>query len=205
MGTRIEVINLLTERPTGDITASSNDGSRLFQLSTGFLRLMKSDDELAFLIATLLSQTITEQRREEMNVSSLVNLSEIPWIPLNIPHGMLVQLAIGTGSGLLASVAALSLTLAPSSKLLDSMSKVRQRESDYIGLLLMTNAGYDPTAAVTALESMNKARSQAGSEGGLVQALANSGNIDVSLWCLVTMDQSSESSHKLIADLIVFV
>lgn len=37
-----------------------------------------------------------------------------------------------------------------------SMSRNREKEADYIGMLLMTEAGFDPEGAVTVWENMNK-------------------------------------------------
>lgn len=36
------------------------------------------------------------------------------------------------------------------------LSRVREREADYIGLLLMMDAGFDPTGAVTLWQKVNK-------------------------------------------------
>lgn len=135
----------------------------------GLVHLLKTDSELAFLIGVMLGRVVTRHGIEGTNLSALADLQTMPWVPFAVPAYMLAKLANGTKSGLLSWAAATSLNLAPSSMILYFKTLTRQLESDYVGLLLMTDAGFEPAAAATALSAIDQAQKQETvSQGGVI-------------------------------------
>lgn len=82
----------------------------------------------------------------------------IPWLPVALPGAIMTGLGILTLEEMIV-VPGLLMTILPTAPFVAyGLVKARSREleADYIGLLLMTEAGYDPMAAISIHDTMAK-------------------------------------------------
>ncbi|KAK5689273.1 hypothetical protein LTR17_026385, partial [Elasticomyces elasticus] len=118
-------------------------------VTTALLSETESHDEIAAILSHELAHLTAEHGRETWHRRRIEARLIIP--PL-LPYG-LVALVLRRGRVLLACVAAQILVAAvPLTFLNLRASRQREREADYIGLLIMAQAGFDPAAAVICME-----------------------------------------------------
>ena len=132
-------------------------------ISEGFLTTFESDDELGAILAHELGHAVAGHSREEASIWILLMFQWMPWAYSVCLPGLLVA-----GSGLLLwrrtwLTRGLLMAGVPTVFHLFSISikeQFRELEADQIGLLLMTDAGYDPAAAVSAREITTERQKQ---------------------------------------------
>ncbi|KAI7154455.1 hypothetical protein KC349_g7653 [Hortaea werneckii] len=118
-------------------------------LTTGILSLTKSDGELAVVKGRELAHVIAGHPREEHLTGKHDKLLLLPWLPTVMLGQAMARLGayIHPIFHLPASVLTSPARAIVYWKL--RKSRVQEREADYMGLMLMCEAGYDPAAAVT--------------------------------------------------------
>lgn len=120
----------------------------------GFISLAKSNDEIAFVLAHELGHILAEHPKETLNHISLLAMEMLPWIPFVLPGLFLAIPGIFARSPWLMAPGLLmfGLPFAPVMKAFTHESRLRERDADFIGMLLMADAGFDPAAARTIFE-----------------------------------------------------
>ena len=112
---------------------------------TGILKLARSDDELATVMAHEIAHAIARHGAERMSQMLVIQLGGIA-----LDQAMknksaqtieLARTAYGAGTGLLYIL---------------PYSRQHETEADYMGLIFMAKAGYDPRAAVRFWETMQR-------------------------------------------------
>jgi predicted Zn-dependent protease len=127
---------------------SVNRATHIIDMTESFLKQTKSDDELAYALGHELGHIIAEHGREQGNKLSLLGLQITPWIPVAIPGTLLMLLGAAVSPWFLPpGFLCLGIPVAPVLRNYLALSRTQEWEADYIGLLLMTDAGYDPAAA----------------------------------------------------------
>ena len=124
-------------------------------ISEGFVSTFESNDELGTILAHELGHAVAGHNRERASIGVLLTLQYMPWALTVCLSGLFIA-----GSGLLLwrrtwLMRGLLMFGAPTFYVLLFYSikmQIRELEADQIGLLLMTDAGYDPAAAVSARE-----------------------------------------------------
>ncbi|KAI7262227.1 hypothetical protein KC345_g9491 [Hortaea werneckii] len=123
--------------------------TRALTLTTGILSLTKSDDELAVVVGHELAHAVAGHSREEALTGKHTMLLLLPWLPAVIPGQAMMRAAAGVSPIFHLPAFVLTSTLQAILYWKLRKSRVQEREADYIGLMLMCEAGYDPAAAVT--------------------------------------------------------
>ena len=112
---------------------------------SGLYRITENDDELASVIAHEIAHVTAKHIHSQLSQEMLVNTG-----------GLVGGVALmGTGAGMLTSSAILNaygLTAGVSGLAFD---RKKEKEADYMGLMYMARAGYDPEASVKVLEKLN--------------------------------------------------
>ena len=112
---------------------------------TGILNLAQTDDELATVMAHEIAHAIARHGAERMSQMLLVQLGGIALEDaLKTKSETTVELAkvaYGAGTGLLYVL---------------PYSRTHEQEADYMGLIYMAKAGYDPHAAISFWEKMQR-------------------------------------------------
>ena len=138
-----------------------NTAACVIDMTEGFLNLTKSDGEVAFALAHELAHVIAEHGRERWSQLTLLGLQITPWVPLVIPGTILMFLAVQVSRSFTKpAILFLGVPLKPVVNIYLAQSRTREREADYIGLLLMTDAGYDPAAASSIFEYLESSIAQ---------------------------------------------
>jgi predicted Zn-dependent protease len=112
---------------------------------SGLYRITENDDELASVIAHEIAHVTAKHIHSQLSQEMLVNTG-----------GLVGGVALmGTGAGMLTSSAILNaygLTAGVSGLAFD---RKKEKEADYMGLMYMARAGYDPEASVKVLEKLD--------------------------------------------------
>lgn len=113
-------------------------------IHSGIFKHFKVDDDLAVVLAHELAHVIANHEGEKCSRKVLELLYGIPYAPA----GIVGALSIFAATAPEAFVGALLVIPFVVGKLMHfSASRIQEREADIIGLLLMTEAGYNPYAA----------------------------------------------------------
>lgn len=112
-------------------------------MSTGLLNITSSDDELAAVLSHELSHSLLEHPREGLNTIALGGALAPSLLP------MLVGGFYARGLFLTAATACMSIWF-----LTAYLSRCREEEADYAGMLLMAEAGFDPASRTALWQKM---------------------------------------------------
>ena len=124
---------------------------------SGLYRVAKTDDQIASVIAHEIAHVTAKHVHEKASRDMAVNTVGMV--------GMVGGMAAG-GSGLAAEALGqvYGITTGISGFAFD---RAKEKEADYIGLMYMARAGYDPQAAVTVLEALELATASDPIQSGL--------------------------------------
>ena len=101
---------------------------------------MKSDDELAAVLAHEIAHVLANHAMEDKSIMTAAGVFSLPFVPfalfgLLVPEFFLFAIPIGFAIGATYTC-----------------SRKRETEADYIGMMLMADAGFDPLAAVNVVK-----------------------------------------------------
>jgi metalloendopeptidase OMA1, mitochondrial len=126
----------------GEVNAFAMAGGKVGVFS-GVLDLVKSDDELAVVLAHEIAHVAARHVHEKLSQDMLVQAG-----------GM--GLAVATGYGSLTSTAVSQVYQMGSGMYGLSFDRGKESEADHIGLIYMARAGYNPRAAISLWERMDQ-------------------------------------------------
>lgn len=109
---------------------------------------MRDEDELAAVLAHEIAHVLANHAREDKSVTTMASIFALPFIAVSL-LGLIVEEALIFALPVVGVVWA---TFA--------LSRKREKEADYIGMMLMADAGYDPSAAVNVLKRMKQMEDQ---------------------------------------------
>lgn len=124
--------------------------------TTGILSVTASKAEIATIIGHELAHTIADHPREAMHQIQLGAYFLLPLLPIIwLGNGMVAAGRLIRQPFLISCGMILHSPMTAFGTHWLHHSRTKENEADYIGLLLMTDAGYDPAAAVTFWEEMH--------------------------------------------------
>ena len=126
------------------VNAGVSNSSRRILIFSGILPVVTTPDELAALLGHELAHVLANHSKNTRSTNFVAFLASIPCIPPCLLSFLIPELLICFVP--LASVAASLLYV----------SRKHEKEADYIGIMLMADAGFDPFAAVALWEKMKK-------------------------------------------------
>ena len=109
---------------------------------------MKTDDELAAILAHEIAHVLANHDRETTGVYAMASVLALPFIPFALLGLLVVE----------ASFFALPIIPIFGAAFLNS--RAQEKEADYIGTMLMVDAGFDPSAAVSVWKKMKEMEDQ---------------------------------------------
>lgn len=113
-----------------------------------FIHAVKNDDELAAILAHEIAHVLANHRMEEKSESIVAGILSSPFVP-------------GALLGFLAAEALVFwLPIAGIASVWFHQSRRREKEADYIGMMFMADAGFDPYAAISVLKKLKKMEDQ---------------------------------------------
>lgn len=109
---------------------------------------MKSDDELAAVLAHEIAHVLANHAMEDKSVMTVAGVFSLPFVPfalfgLIVPEFFFFAIPIGFAVGATYHC-----------------SRKREIEADYIGMMLMADAGFDPLAAVNVVKKLKQMEDQ---------------------------------------------
>ena len=112
---------------------------------SGLYRIIENDDELASVIAHEIAHVTAKHIHSQLSQEMLVKTGGLVGgvALMGSGAGMLTSSAIMNAYGLTAGVSGLA------------FDRKKEKEADYIGLMYMARAGYDPEASVKVLEKLD--------------------------------------------------
>ena len=113
----------------------------------GMLKHIKCDDDLAVVLAHELAHVIANHDDERYSREILQLFYGIPYVPAGIVGGLSLCAAMIVASGELLFGALLLVPVGVGQAMQLAAYRKQEEEADAIGLLLMTEAGYNPYAA----------------------------------------------------------
>lgn len=111
---------------------------------TGLFKIAQTDDEIASVIAHEIAHVTAKHVHEKLSQEMAVNtVGAVGMIGMGVSGTPgLTVLALEQAYGLTTGVGALA------------FDRKKEKEADYIGLMYMARAGYDPQAAITVMERL---------------------------------------------------
>lgn len=136
-----------------------SDEISLAIIHTGMLKHFKDDDDLAVILAHEVAHVVANHYGERRSRKILGYLYGIPYVPFGIIGTLSLCVAMVTEPQI--AVGGLLLIPFAVGKLMNlSTCRKQEEEADTIGLLLMTEAGYNPYAARRVYGSMKAEEDQ---------------------------------------------
>ena len=132
-----------------ELNAFCLPGGKVF-FYTGLLELTGSDDEVAAVMGHEVGHALARHGAERMSVSMAAQLG-----------GQVASTAIGLQNPVVAQLFNTAYGVGSQVGVLLPFSREQESEADYLGLILMTKAGYDPGAALSfwkKMEAKNKGK-----------------------------------------------
>ncbi len=108
------------------------------------MHAVKSDDELAAVLAHEIAHVLANHASEGKSVNSAAGVFSLPFIPFAV-LGFFVEEAL-----------IFTLPILGFAAVAYYQSRRREKEADYIGMMLMADAGFDPSAAVSVWKKMKE-------------------------------------------------
>lgn len=111
---------------------------------SGLFKIAKTDDQIASVIAHEIAHVTAKHIHEKLSQEMAVNtVGTVGMVGLGVSGApILTTAALSQAYGITTGVGALA------------FDRAKEKEADYIGLMYMARAGYDPQAAVTVLEAL---------------------------------------------------
>ena len=113
-----------------------------------FLQAVRNEDELAFVLAHEIAHVLANHDREDKSTTTVASICSLPFIPFAL-LSFIVQEAI-----------IFVLPIAGIMWARFALSRKQEAEADYIGMMLMADAGYDPSATVNVLKILKQMEDQ---------------------------------------------
>lgn len=126
-----------------ELNAFCLPGGKVF-FYTGLLDLMSTDDEVAAVMGHEVGHALARHGAERMSVSMAAQLG-----------GQVASTAIGMQNPAVAQLFNTAYGVGTQVGVLLPFNRDQEREADYLGLILMTKAGYEPGAAVSFWQKMS--------------------------------------------------
>lgn len=111
---------------------------------SGLFKIVKNDDQLASVIAHEIAHVTAKHVHERLSQQMLIETG-----------GLATGVAmIGSGAGSLGTSAVLQAYGITTGVQALAYDRAKEKEADYIGLMYMARAGYDPEASITVIEAL---------------------------------------------------
>lgn len=117
---------------------------------TGLLQMVENDEQLAFVLAHEIAHVTSRHVHERLSQEMLREAGGIGLGAASVVQGGLTIYSIYSLYGLSSGVASLS------------FNREKEREADYVGLILMAKAGYNPEQAPRVIELVEEKASASG-------------------------------------------
>ena len=129
------------------VNAAVMPASGLVLLYSGiFDHAVKSEDELAAVLAHEIAHVLANHVKEARTVGTVAGVCSLPFmLPLALLHFVESLTLVALASPLIPIIGSFLLA-----------SRIRESEADRIGMMLMADAGFDPSAAVSVWKNMKK-------------------------------------------------
>lgn len=122
--------------------------SGLVLVFTGiFPHAVKYEDELSAVLAHEIAHVLANHAREGRSVTTVASIFSLPFIPFVL--GFIVEEAL-----------IFALPIVGFAWAAFALPRKREAEADYIGMMLMADAGYNPSAAVNVLKKLKQMEDQ---------------------------------------------
>lgn len=144
-------VHVIANDSLGAANAFVLPGAKVFVYS-GLLRLAQTDDQLAAVLSHEIAHNLAKHASERLSAS----VGETFFL------GGLLMLLAATPFTFIAGYLFGGIPL--SLMFMRPMTRMQESEADYIGLMIMAEACYDPRAAVTLWERMQRVHQQLGGE-----------------------------------------
>ena len=125
--------------------AGVSNSSRCILIFSGILPVVTTPDELAALLGHELAHVLANHSKNTRSTNFVAFLASIPCIPPSL---------LGLLSFFIPELLICFVPLASVVASLLYVSRKHEKEADYIGMMLMADAGFDPFAAVALWEKM---------------------------------------------------
>ncbi len=111
---------------------------------SGLFKIAKTDDQVASVIAHEIAHVTAKHVHEKLSQEMAVNtVGTVGMVGMGVSGAPSITMAaLGQAYGLSTGVGAMA------------FDRAKEKEADYIGLMYLARAGYDPQAAVTVLEGL---------------------------------------------------
>ncbi len=112
---------------------------------SGLFKIVKNDDQLASVIAHEIAHVTAKHIHERLSQQMLISGG-------SVATGVAMM---GTGVGSLGTVAVMQAYGISTGAAALAYDRSKEKEADYIGLMYMARAGYDPQAAIQVIEALD--------------------------------------------------
>ena len=119
---------------------------------TGLFKIVKNDDQLASVIAHEIAHVTAKHIHEKLSRELAVQTVGVVGMIGMGGAAPITQLALSNAYGLTTGLGGLA------------FDRAKEKEADYIGLMYMARAGYDPNEAVKVLDNLDQETSKEASE-----------------------------------------
>lgn len=121
---------------------------------TGLFKIVKNDDQLASVIAHEIAHVTAKHIHEKLSRELAVEtVGTVGALGMGLGGaGYITQAALSSAYGLTTGIGGLA------------FDRAKEKEADYIGLMYMARAGYDPNEAVKVLDNLDQETSKEASE-----------------------------------------
>ncbi len=160
---------------------------------TGLFKIVKNDDQLASVIAHEIAHVTAKHIHEKLSQQLAVNTV-----------GTVGVLGAGLGGAGLLSTAALQSAYGITSDLGGAaVDRKKEKEADYIGLMYMARAGYDPQEAVKVLEQLDEVMGSSAAENSLMASHPSNPERIVALMEAMPKAEAERAKSTVVAPLPV--